>query len=277
MSRWAPARTFRASLGKAWRLRVTYPTWLLNRLLSPLVWIAIAVYAYVGVADTAQVADAFRGAAGSDDFTGFLVLGQTVFTLFIGLNWRAGMAIQRERWYGTFETLLMAPMNRVAWLLGEAVFGVLDTGWTVFAAAVVAIYLFGADFSVPHPLAAGLAFALTLTAITALGLFVAGFYVLTRSAGPLSRAVQAPVRFFSGAQFPLSALPAALRAVSFAIPVTWGLAAVRASLMEGAGFVDLLPTYAVLLAFTLVFAAGGTWLVGHTERVAKERGTLHRY
>lgn len=277
MSWRAPARTFRASLGKAWRLRITYPTWLLNRLLSPLVWIAIAVYAYVGVADPTRVADAFQRSAGSDDFTGFLVLGQTIFTLFIGLNWRAGMAIQRERWYGTFETLLMAPMNRLAWLLGEAVFGVLDTGWTVFLAVVVAIYLFGADFSVPHPLAAGLAFVLTLAAITALGLFVAGFYVLTRSAGPVSRAVQAPVRFFSGSQFPLAALPAALRAVSFAIPVTWGLTAVRASLMEGAGLAELAPTYGVLAAFTLFFAAAGAWLVGHTERVAKERGTLHRY
>jgi ABC-2 type transport system permease protein len=270
-------RTFRASLRKAWKLRITYPTWLLNRLLSPLAWIAIAIYAYVGVADTGQVTAAFESSEGSGDFTGFLVLGQTVYTFFVGLNWRAGMAIQRERWYGTFETLLVAPMNRTAWLLGEAVFGILDTGWTVFAAAVVAIYLFGADFAIPNPGAALLAFVLTLTAVTALGMFVAGFYVLTRSAGPLSNAVQAPVRFFSGSQFPLAALPAALRAASFAIPVTWGLAAVRASLMSGAGFADLWRTYAVLAGFTVLFAWAGVRLIDHTERVAKERGTLHHY
>lgn len=270
-------RTVRATLRKSWLLRITYPTWVVNRLLSPLAWVAIAVFAYVGIAGRGATADAFQQVAGSPDFTGFLIIGQTIFTFFLGMNWRAGMAIQRERWYGTIEMMLLAPMSRVAWLVGEAFFGLLDSGWTVFLAMVAAIYIFGADFTLPHPGAALLALALTLFAMVSLGLFFAGFYMLSRSAAPLSHAVQAPVRFFAGVQFPIAVLPAALQAVSFAIPVTWGLMAVRASLMEGAGFRELTTTYLALTGFSLVFLALGTWLLHDMERRAKERGSLHYY
>lgn len=270
-------RVIRAGWTKNWRLSTTYPSWVLNRILGPLVWVALSVYAYTGLADPAHVQRAFSEAGLATGFTGFLILGQTVFSFFTGINWRGGMAIQRERWQGTLEMVLLAPTSRVAFVLGESLFGLVDSGWTVFLAMVLAMMLFGVDFRVAHPEAALAAVLLTLVAMVALGLFFAGFYVLTRAAGPLSQAVQAPVRFLAGVQFPVQALPGAVQAVSYALPVTYGLAAVRATLLEGAGLEALGAAFGALVAMSAVFGAGGALLIRRMEARAKRDGTIHAY
>ncbi|MGQ0535867.1 MAG: ABC transporter permease [Methanobacteriota archaeon] len=266
-----------ASLVKNWKMSVTYPSWLANRILGPFVWVSLAVYAYTGLVDPDAVAQAFRDLGESASFTGFLILGQTVFSFFMGMNWRGGMAIQRERWYGTLEMVLLAPTSRVAFVLGESLFGLIDSGWTVFLAMVLALWFFGADVDVAHPGAALLVVLLTLAAMTALGLFFAGFYMLTRAAGPLSQAVQAPVRFFSGTQFPIAALPVALQSVSYAIPVTYGLLALRQTLLLGRGLEALAEEIAALVLMTVAFTLAGAWLIGRMEARAKMHGTLHAY
>jgi ABC-2 type transport system permease protein len=271
------ARVIRAGLVKNWRMSTTYPTWTLNRLLGPLVWVALAVYQYTGLADPAQVASAFRGAGEGASFTGFLILGQTVYSFFMGINWRGGMAIQRERWQGTLEIVLLAPTSRVAFVLGESLFALLDSGWTVFLAMVLAFLLFGVGFHVADPLAVLVVVALTLVAMVCLGLFFAGFYVLTRAAGPLSNAVQAPLAFLGGVRFPVGALPGALQGVAYALPVTYGLVAVRGVLLGGQGLAELQGTLLVLAAMSAGFALAGALLIQRMEARAKRNGTLHVY
>lgn len=276
MSAPAWARVVRAGFVKNWRVSVSYPSWTLNRLLGPVVWVALSVYAYTGIASDAQVQRAFA-ASGEGDFTGFLILGQTVFSFFMGMNWRGGMAIQRERWQGTLEMIFLAPTSRVAFVLAESLFGLVDSGWTVFLAMVLAFLVFGAGFHVADPAAAVLVVLLTLLAMVALGLFFAGFYVLTRSAGPLSQAVQAPVRFLSGTQFPVSALPGGVQAASYALPVTYGLLATRRALLGGEGLATLWDECLALVGMSLLFALLGAWLLGRMEARAKRTGTLHAY
>jgi ABC-2 type transport system permease protein len=271
------ARVLRAGWKKNRRLSTTYPSWVLNRLLGPLVAVALAVYAYTGLVDPQSVERAFRDAGESGSFTGFLILGQTIFAFFTGINWRGGMAIQRERWAGTFEMILLAPASRVAWITAESLFGLVDSGWTVFLSMVLAGMLFGVSFQVRDPLAVAVIIALTLAAMLALGLFFAGFYVLTRAAGPLSQAVSAPLGFLSGTQFPVAALPGAAQAVSYAIPVTYGLLGVRRTLLDGARLGDIAPDLLPLVVMAVLFTAAGIVLLRRMELRAKRSGSIHAY
>lgn len=270
-------RVVAAGIHKNLRLTLTYPSWVLSRILGPIVWVAISVFSYTALVPEADVRAAFEREGAGSDFVGFLILGQTIFSLFTNLNWRGGMAIQRERWTGTLEMIMLAPTSRVAYVLGESLFGLIDGGWTVLLAVLVAAFAFGAGFVLPDPLLALVVVGLTLSAMVALSLFFAAFYVLTRSAGPLSFAIQTPIRFFTGADFPLGALPAVLRAVSFAIPMTYGMLATRAAFLGTATWRDLSGTLLALAAFTALFWTLGVVLIGRMEKLAKERGTLHAY
>lgn len=258
-------------------MTITYPTWLLNRIFGPIVWVAISVFTYTALLPEAELREAFTSQGQSPDFVGFLILGQTVFSFFTNLNFRGGMAIQRERWQGTLEMVMLAPTSRVAFLLSETLFGLIDGGWTVFLALAVTGLAFGADFQLADPLLAVAVIALTLSSMVALALFFSAFYVLTRSAGPLSFAIQTPVRFFTGTNFPVRALPAALQAVSYALPMTYGMIAVRGAFLGTETWGSLTGTFVALIAFTTFFWILGVVLVRRMETIAKERGTLHTY
>lgn len=258
-------------------MTITYPSWLINRMLGPIVWIAISVFTYTALLPEQEIRAVFAEAGQSPDFIGFLILGQTVFSFFSNLNFRGGLAIQRERWQGTLEMVMLAPTSRVAYLLGETVFGLIDGGWTILLALLVTGLAFGASFTLASPLLALVVIVLTLSSMVALSLFFAAFYVLTRSAGPLSFAIQTPVRFFTGTNFPVGALPAALQAVSFALPMTYGMIAVRGAFLGSAGWSELSDTLLALAAFTVVFWVLGVLLVRRMEGIAKRRGTLHTF
>lgn len=270
-------RVVMASLFKNWRTSVTYPSWLIGRITGPIVWIAISIYTYTALVPADDIASAMRSVGESPQFVAFLILGQTVFSVFSTLNFRGGMAIQRERWQGTLEAVMLAPTSRVAYILGECLFGLIDGGWTVLLALLVTSMAFGADFQMADPALALAAIVLTLASMVALAVFFSAFYVLTRSAGPLSFAIQAPIRFFSGTMFPVSVLPAVLQAVSFALPMTYGMIAVRGAFLGTATRADMAPTLVALVVFTVAFFAAGVWLIGVMERVSKQRGTLHRF
>jgi ABC-2 type transport system permease protein len=277
MSAVAWARVIGAGIRKNWTLSITYPSWVLNRIFGPIVWVGISVYSYTALVPEETIREAFVREGQGPDFVAFLILGQTIFSLFTNLNWRGGMAIQRERWQGTLEIIMLAPTSRVAYILGESLFGLIDGGWTVLLALLVTGFAFGADFHVADPLLALAVILLTLAAMVALSLFFAAFYVLTRSAGPLSFAIQTPVRFFTGTNFPVSALPVLLQTVSYALPMTYGMIAVREVFASDATWASLSGTMGALVAFTIFFWALGALLVRRMERLAKERGTLHQY
>lgn len=277
MSALSWVRVINAGLRKNWIMMLTYPSWVANRILGPIVWVAISVFSYTALVPEAQVSEAFVREGQGPDFVAFLILGQTVFSFFSTLNFRGGMAIQRERWQGTLEVVMLAPTSRVAYLIGEGVFGLIDAGWTILLALVVTGIAFGAGFTVADPLLGLVVIALTLSSMVGLSLFFAAFYVLTRSAGPLSFAVQTPVRFFTGTSFPVGALPAVLQAVSYAIPMTYGIIAVRAAFMGTGTWESLSGTLLALVGFTAFFWVVGVLLIHRMENLAKERGTLHTF
>ena len=85
------------------------------------------------------------------------------------------------------------------------------------------------------------------------------------------------MRFLAGVQFPIAALPGAAQMVAYALPVTYGLFAVRRVLLAGEGLAELRDTLLALAAMTVLFALAGAWLLRRMEARAKRNGTLHAY
>jgi len=269
-------KAFNAVLRKNIKIYSTYLPWLINSIFGPIVWLAITFYGYVGIASPKSIEAAFEKFS-SGSFTGFLILGQSVFSFFSSMNWSAGFAIERERIYGTLEAVLLAPFSRVTLVLGEAIFETLDSGWAIFLAAYVSVQIFGSSFRFSDPSALALALALTTSAMVSLGLFFSAFYVLSRSAASLAIGLQFPTRFFSGTSFPIRALPLSLQYVSYAIPVTYGLDVIRRVILEGAAVANIGRELLILVAFTAILFLLGIWMIRLMEKLAKDKGALHTY
>lgn len=89
--------------------------------------------------------------------------------------------------------------------------------------------------------------------------------------------IQEPLMFFSGMIFPLQAMPKGLLIFSYLLPLTFGLIAVRLTLLGGASLFDVTTPLAILAAMVVVLFVVATWLIGYAERTAKAQATLTQF
>jgi len=96
-----------------------------------------------------------------------------------------------------------------------------------------------------------------------LGFMVAARFTSEELANGVINLVSWPMMLLSGVWFSLEGAPGWLRVVAEALPLTHILEAARAIMLDGAGFVEILPRLAALVAMTVVFlgiaAAGFRW------------------
>lgn len=81
----------------------------------------------------------------------------------------------------------------------------------------------------------------------------------------------------SGASFPITILPGALKAVSFLLPTTYALDVLRVNAL---GTHPLLPAwleYLALGALAVALVCLGLWVFGRTERRLQQTGSLGQY
>jgi len=116
-----------------------------------------------------------------------------------------------------------------------------------------------------------------MLALVSVGVFFAGFFVLTRAADQLASGLQAPIRFFSGVAFPVSALPQMLQYISYFIPVTYGIMALRKCALLGGNLGNVWVDIAPLWLMSVIFMVLGQITLKIVEQQAKKKGTLYLF
>ena len=92
----------------------------------------------------------------------------------------------------------------------------------------------------------------------------------------MSFAVQGFLLLVSGVYYPLSVLPLPLQLAGMVSPLTYSLAGMRRSLLDGAGVGDQLPTVAVLVGMGAVLIPVSVAVFTWAENRAKRLGLLKR-
>jgi len=137
--------------------------------------------------------------------------------------------------------------------------------------------MFNLDFS--HADIAGALVVLAASTLPLIGLSIltSVLPLLSPQKGEqMSFAVQGFMLLVSGVYYPLSVLPEPLRIAGAMSPLTYALSGIRASLLEGAGVAEQLPTVGILLAMGGVLIPAGFLVFGWAEKRAKRLGLLKR-
>ncbi len=124
--------------------------------------------------------------------------------------------------------------------------------------------------------AIGVSIVLTAVAMVGFGLLLGGVALYLRTSIILGNIFLFVGLLLSGVNFPLSQLPPALQWAGDALPLTWGIAAIRAA-FSGDSLSALLPLWgAVAIAGAVSYGlAIGLW--GTFERRAKATGSIARF
>jgi ABC-2 type transport system permease protein len=185
--------------------------------------------------------------------------------------------ISWERWEGTLEYTMMAPVRRVSQLLGSTLFAIM---WGLIHTTVVLIALilfFGIDLSQANFLTAGALMLVGSLSIIGIGMMAAALPLLWVERGDqMVFVIQSLLLLISGVYYSVTILPAWMQAIAALSPATYVLEGVRMALIDGAPITSVLGHLAVLAAMAVVFIPLGVFVFGWAEKYAKRTGKLKR-
>tara|TARA_Y100001968_G_scaffold332190_1_gene389449 strand:+ start:1308 stop:2108 length:801 start_codon:yes stop_codon:yes gene_type:complete len=118
---------------------------------------------------------------------------------------------------------------------------------------------------------------ITLLPFLALGLFAASFVLYFKQGDPVNFLISLIISIFSGVVFPITVLPENLRAISEAIPLTYGLDLVRKVVIFNSSENIDLSHILLMLLYGLVFMILGTILVNRVVFKIKLKGISGSY
>lgn len=263
---WPPLRIFTSSAVFAFKALFSWlrpSMWLTQVLVLPLFQIAFFVYLATFVQP---------GAAS----VAYIAVGNAMQISAFSSIFAVCNLTSEEKWQGTLTSLLSTPANRFPLFLGRALFQILNASVTVAVGFAYAQFIFGVDMSATNFLSLAVVILLTAVAMTGFGLMLGSLGLYLRTAMVIANVFLFIGLLLCGVNFPVSALPAWLQPLSYAIPMTYGTSAARAA-VAGASLLDLAPT---LLGES---AAGlGSILVGYGlfrafEWLARRRGRLEEF
>ena len=243
-------------------------SWLAFDILIPLVTMSASVYLYKALqADPAYI--------------GFVVIGASMATYWLNVLWMMASQLYWDKQAGLLEIYIMSPASMMAILLGMGVGGMYMSTLRAATIAVVGTLLFNVQMDGSQWGVAALVFVVTMVALYGLGMVLSSVFLMWgREAWQVSLALQEPVFFMSGMNFPLNQLFNSVQVlttlVTAVIPVGLGLDALRQLLFPGQiqGVLPWTWELLLLVGMSVVFVTAAYLMLKRMEWLAKVEARL---
>jgi len=200
----------------------------------------------------------------------YVALGAGLMGVWSTTLFATGGVIQWQRWQGTLELNVAAPVAffliLIPWTAGPAFVGLYSIGSTLLWGRL----LFGVPLAIVHPLGFVLSIPATVTALGALGIVMSSTFVLYRQSSAFANLLEYPIWLVTGLLTPVSLLPGWVRPISWCLAPTWGVRAIRSAALGGD------PWFPIGMCFALsaAYFALGMFTMANFERLARKNATL---
>ena len=207
----------------------------------------------------------------------YLLIGTLVWRFLSSIFYWVTEVIAIERWEGTIEYTLMAPVPRLVHLIGHTSFAVvysmLFTGVILIATALI----FDIDLTqsnIPGSILVLLAGSISFVGIGVMGAVLP--LLFPERGAQMTHIIVATLLLISGVYYPVEVLPELLQKLSVLSPAYYVLQGARAALLEGAETAELWQFIWPTLLLALITVPAGLRIFGMAEHYAKRHGKLAR-
>jgi ABC-2 type transport system permease protein len=207
----------------------------------------------------------------------YLLIGTLVWRFLSSIFYWVTEVIAIERWEGTIEYTLMAPVPRLVHLVGHTSFAVvysmLFTGVILVATALI----FDIDLTqsnIPGSILVLLAGIISFVGIGVMGAVLP--LLFPERGAQMTHIIVATLLLISGVYYPVEVLPELLQKLSVLSPAYYVLQGARAALLEGAELAELWQYIWPTLFLALITVPAGLRIFGMAEHYAKRHGKLAR-
>lgn len=220
------------------------------------------------------MANVIRGQG--DQYFAFLVVGLIALNLVSATIYALPGGLQTATSTGTLEALLATPTSVSALLVGLS-------GYEVLLAVVRGIVmLIAAGFLGAHVAWGQLGASIPIILLVVLAhlpiaVVTAAMVLAFRTRGPLPQLVLLASSFLGGVYYPTTVIPGWIESVSAFLPLTYGLTALRAVLLEGRSITTVWRDLAILAVFTVTALLASGVAFRAALRYARRVGNLAQY
>ncbi|MGH2402019.1 MAG: ABC transporter permease [Candidatus Limnocylindria bacterium] len=217
-------RSFRTAIGLGWAIEANWS--------DPFLFAVYTMAKPLAAAGILVVMFQVITQGQNPEFLQFLIVGSALWNVVFGVMSGLVQSIleDRER-YRMIKYVVVTPTSLFPFLLGRSLARVIVSFVAVVLTMIVGVVFLGVDLR-PNVLYLVPATVLGVTAVIALGLFMAGWCLqLRQEAWSYPEAIAGALYLVSGAIFPVDILPAFLHPIAYASPTTWWLEASRRGLL----------------------------------------------
>lgn len=182
----------------------------------------------------------------------------------------SGGAIQRQRWQGVLEMMIIAPRPPALTIVPITIATGLQGTYTMAATLGWGWLLYGIKPAFAHPLLFFVAVPACIIGLGMFGLLLASTFILMRNANAVCNTLEYPIWLLSGMLVPITVLPAWTTPLASILPTTWGARAVHEAATGG----DVWPAVAICLIISLACFTIGAFFMSYVERRARAAATL---
>lgn len=271
-------RSFRTAAWLGWKIESNWTDpflFAIYSIVKPLSGAAILVVMYAIITESAFTNPLFP----------YIYLGNAFYmyvgAVMTGVSW--AVLDDREH-YKTLKYIYVAPIRIPLYLAGRAVARFLTGSFSVLITIVFGVLFLHVPIDITRVdwLLFVVSLVIGVILLAFMGLILAGVtLLLARHSDYLGDAVAGALYLFSGAVFPLDVLPAWLRPVGYAMPITYWLELLRRSLVGSVAqaFPTLarysnLQLLAILSAMTVGCALISVVVFRYCDHQARERGNI---
>lgn len=207
----------------------------------------------------------------------YLVIGTLVWRYLSSIFYWITEVISIERWEGTIEYTLMAPIRRLTHMAGQTLFAVTYSLLFTGVILVVTVAIFDIDMSQANLLGGTVMLMAGCLSFVGVGIMGSVLPLLFPERGAqMTHVIIALLLLVSGVYYPVEVLPGYLQKLAVVSPATYVLHGSRLALLEGTPTLELWPDIWPTLIMGFVAIPLGLWVFGLAERYAKRTGKLHR-
>jgi ABC-2 type transport system permease protein len=207
----------------------------------------------------------------------YLVVGTLVWRYLSLIFYWITDVIGMERWEGTIEYTLMAPIHRLTHMAGQTAFAIVYSLTFTGVILLVTVWIFQIDLADANLL--GATTVLLSGSLAFIGIGITGSILpllFPERGAQMTHVIIASLLLISGVYYPVDVLPILLQKAAVLSPATYVLQGVRAAMLQGASIGALWRHIWPALLSGWIAIPLGLWLFGSAEGYAKRTGKLHR-
>lgn len=244
-----------------------------------LVWMVYSIANSLSVSFIGMGMEKISGASNIDGryLVLYLMIGTLVWRYLSSIFYWITDVIAMERWEGTIEYTLMAPIHRITHMAGQTLWAVVYSMFFTGVILVVTALIF--DIDLTNANLWGGTVMLLAGSLSFIGVGVMGSVLpmlFPERGSQMTHVIIAVLLLVSGVYYPVEVLPGILQKMAVFSPATYVLDGTRRAMLEGLPTLQLWPYVWPTLIMGVLAIPFGLWVFHQAERYAKRTGKLHR-